>query len=134
MTRFYDPPEGWRYGFPKPYAPLAGEDLLDTLRRDGYPDSLFDSARRATRFWEEETAMTNDKVRSFIERIGRLEEQKAEFAGDIRDVISEAKSDGHDVKALRAAVRIWRKDAAKRKAALDELDVLDTYLAQVGLK
>ena len=34
----YDPPGGWRYGFPKPYKPLPGESLEDTLRRDGYPD------------------------------------------------------------------------------------------------
>lgn len=76
----------------------------------------------------------NAEIKSFVERLARLEEQKAEFASDIRDVVAEAKSQGHDVKALRAAVRIVRKDAAKRKAALDELDVLDTYLAQVGLK
>lgn len=34
----YDPPEGWRYGFPKRYNPLPGESLEETLRRDGYPD------------------------------------------------------------------------------------------------
>ena len=33
----YDPPEGWRYGFPKLYRPLEGESLRDTLIRDGYP-------------------------------------------------------------------------------------------------
>lgn len=37
---WYDPPEGWRYGFPKAYAPLEGESLEDTLRRDGYPEKL----------------------------------------------------------------------------------------------
>lgn len=50
----YDPPEGWRYGFPKPYKPLTGEELRDTLKRDGYPEELMDIADRATRFWEEE--------------------------------------------------------------------------------
>lgn len=35
----YDPPSGWRYGFPKQYLPLEGESLEDTLRRDGYPES-----------------------------------------------------------------------------------------------
>lgn len=34
----YDPPSGWRYGFPRPYKPLEGESLGDTLRRDGYPE------------------------------------------------------------------------------------------------
>ena len=36
----YDPPEGWRYGFPRPYQPKEGETLADTLRRDGYPEKL----------------------------------------------------------------------------------------------
>lgn len=35
----YDPPSGWRYGFPRPYRPLEGESLSDTLRRDGYPEN-----------------------------------------------------------------------------------------------
>jgi hypothetical protein len=34
----YDPPSGWKYGFPKEYKPLSGETLADTLRRDGYPE------------------------------------------------------------------------------------------------
>lgn len=34
----YDPPSGWKYGFPRPYKPLPGETLADTLRRDGYPE------------------------------------------------------------------------------------------------
>ena len=33
----YDPPDGWRYGFPRPYSPLPGETLEQTLLRDGYP-------------------------------------------------------------------------------------------------
>lgn len=36
----YDPPSGWRYGFPKPYRPIEGETLTDTLIRDGYPEHL----------------------------------------------------------------------------------------------
>lgn len=40
MTTIYDPPSGWRYGFPKPYAPLDGESLVDTLVRDGYPRQM----------------------------------------------------------------------------------------------
>lgn len=36
----YDPYKGWMYGFPKPYKPLPGESLEDTLIRDGYPKQL----------------------------------------------------------------------------------------------
>src|SRR5690606_34385280 len=39
----YDPPAGWRYGFPKPYRPLANESLADTLLRDGYPQREIDN-------------------------------------------------------------------------------------------
>lgn len=39
----YDPPGGWRYGFPKPYKPLPGEDLETTLLRDGYPQREIDN-------------------------------------------------------------------------------------------
>jgi hypothetical protein len=38
----YDPPTGWMHGFPKPYEPLPGETLRDTLIRDGYPASAID--------------------------------------------------------------------------------------------
>lgn len=38
----YDPPQGWLYGFPKPYRPLVGESVRDTLVRDGYPSNLAD--------------------------------------------------------------------------------------------
>ena len=40
----YDPPSGWRYGFPKPYRPKEGETLEDTLRRDGYPQHEIDNS------------------------------------------------------------------------------------------
>jgi serine/threonine protein phosphatase PrpC len=39
----YDPPGGWRYGFPKPYKPLDGETLAETLLRDGYPQAEIDN-------------------------------------------------------------------------------------------
>lgn len=43
MPLMYDPPSGWLYGFPKPYKPLKGESLEDTLRRDGYPEKELES-------------------------------------------------------------------------------------------
>lgn len=39
----YDPPSGWRYGFPKPYRPLKDETLEQTLIRDGYPAKELDA-------------------------------------------------------------------------------------------
>jgi len=39
----YDPPNGWMYGFPKPYKPLPNETLEQTLLRDGYPQHEIDN-------------------------------------------------------------------------------------------
>lgn len=51
--QFYDPPAGWRYGFPKEYMPVKGESLADTLRRDGYPQVEIDNGGdEYVRFWE----------------------------------------------------------------------------------
>src|ERR1700677_3756798 len=50
----YDPPSGWRYGFPREYEPLRGESLVQTLLRDGYPQKEIDSFKGDVpcRFWE----------------------------------------------------------------------------------
>lgn len=50
--RVYDPPAGWRYGFPKAYEPLPNETLEETLRRDGYPQKEIDNGgAKHCRFW-----------------------------------------------------------------------------------
>ena len=45
MPIMYDPPSGWKYGFPKLYEPLEGESIKDTLLRDGYPQEEIDNWR-----------------------------------------------------------------------------------------
>ncbi|MDB5686064.1 MAG: hypothetical protein JWR77_653, partial [Rhizorhabdus sp.] len=68
--------------------------------------------------------------RLFIERIERLEEEKKGMADDIRDVYSEAKSQGYDTKTMRAIVRLRKME----KNARDEAEaLLDTYTAALGL-
>lgn len=65
-----------------------------------------------------------DRLRSLIERIERLEEEKKGIQGDIRDVFAEAKSVGFNVKALRAVIKLRKMNAADR----DEQElILDTY-------
>ncbi|NNH56881.1 hypothetical protein HLI01_08675 [Rhizobium laguerreae] len=57
MTTLYDPPSGWKYGFPKIYSPLPNETLEQTLLRDGYPQREIDNAgAKYCRFWEEKEA------------------------------------------------------------------------------
>ena len=65
-----------------------------------------------------------DRLRSLIERIERLEEEKAAIASDIRDVFAEAKSAGFDVKIMRAIIKLRKMNAADR----DEQEIfLDVY-------
>lgn len=58
------------------------------------------------------TAFAKDQLRSFIERIERLEEEKAALAADIREVYAEAKGDGFDPKIMRQVVRLRKLDQA----------------------
>lgn len=65
-----------------------------------------------------------DRLRSLIERIERLEEEKAGIASDIRDIFAEAKSAGFDVKIMRVVLKLRKMNAADR----DEQELLtETY-------
>ena len=71
-----------------------------------------------------------DRLRSLVERIERLEEEKAALAADIREVYSEAKSAGFDVKTLRQVIRLRKLDRADRQ----EMDaLLDLYKRALDL-
>ena len=71
-----------------------------------------------------------DQLKSIIERIERLEEEKKATADDIRDVYAEAKGNGFDSKALRTIVRLRRMDSNERR---EQQEVLDTYLHALGM-
>lgn len=65
-----------------------------------------------------------DRLRSLIERIEQLEEEKKAIQSDIRDIFAEAKSAGFDVKALRTVIKLRKMNAADR----DEQEiVVETY-------
>ena len=71
-----------------------------------------------------------DQLRLFVERIERLEEEKKGIADDIRDVYSEAKSNGYDTKTMRAIVRLRKMETHTRQ----EMDaLLGTYRGALGL-
>ena len=74
--------------------------------------------------------VASDQLRLFIERIERLEEEKKGIADDVRDVYSEAKSNGYDTKTMRKIVALRRMEAHVRQEA-DAL--LDTYRNALGL-
>lgn len=71
-----------------------------------------------------------DQLRSFVERIERLEEEKKGIADDIKDVYAEAKGNGFDTKVMREVVRIRKQD----KNAWQEMeDLLDLYMHALGM-
>ena len=74
--------------------------------------------------------VAKDQLRSIIERVERLEEEKKTIADDIKDVYAEAKANGFDVKVLRKVVSLRKQDADER--AEHEM-VLDTYLHALGM-
>lgn len=74
--------------------------------------------------------VAKDQLRSIIERIERLEEEKKAIADDIKDVYGEAKANGFDAKVLRKVVSLRKQDADER--AEHEM-VLDTYLHALGM-
>jgi uncharacterized protein (UPF0335 family) len=70
------------------------------------------------------------QLRSFVERIERLEEEKKGIADDIRDVYAEAKGNGFDVKVLRKVIALRKKDANERQ---EEEAILDLYMHALGM-
>ena len=73
------------------------------------------------------TAQT--QLKTIIERIERLEEDKAAVMGDLKEVYAEAKGNGFDVKILRKVVRYRKQDRAKLQ---EEEALLDLYLSAIG--
>jgi len=71
-----------------------------------------------------------EQLRSIIERVERLEEDKAAIASDIKDVFTEAKGNGFDVKALRTIVRMRKQDAGERA---EQEQILETYMQAMGM-
>jgi uncharacterized protein (UPF0335 family) len=71
-----------------------------------------------------------DQLKSFIERIERLEEEKAGIAGDIKEIYAEAKSNGFDTKVIRKIISIRKKDYAERQ---EEEAILELYLQALGM-
>jgi uncharacterized protein (UPF0335 family) len=72
-----------------------------------------------------------NQLKSIVERIERLEEEKKATADDIKDVYAEAKANGFDTKTLRSLVRIRKQDQKERAA---QLALLDTYLHAIGME
>ena len=74
--------------------------------------------------------VAGERLRSFIERIETLEEEKAAIADDIKEIYAELKGVGYDAKTVRKIVSLRKKDAEKRR---EEDELLDLYKTAVGM-
>ena len=124
----------------------AGAHLRHGLRRVETEVPARRVARTDDETWRRATTITEDarisrdghennlcqgQLRSLVERIERLEEEKRALAGDIKEVYGEAKANGFDTKILRKVLTIRRKDRDERE---EEQAMLDLYLGALGME
>ena len=76
------------------------------------------------------TTVAAGQLRSIVERIERLEEEKREVAEQIKEVFAEAKANGFDTKTIRKVVGLRKKPAEERQ---EEEALLDLYLSALGM-
>ena len=91
-------------------APMADDDAFDSS-----PDVL--------------TSAAQGRLRTFVERLERLEEDKAAVMADMKEVRSEAKGEGYDTKILNKVIRARAQDRAKRQ---EEEAIFDLYMSALG--
>ena len=82
------------------------------------------------KFGYNEFKSKDNQLKSFIERIERLEEEKYNILADIKEVYSEAKSSGYDPKIMRKILLIRKMDIDER---LEQEALLDTYRNALGI-
>jgi uncharacterized protein (UPF0335 family) len=75
------------------------------------------------------TAAAQGRLKSFFDRLERLEEDKAAIAADIKEVFAEAKGEGFDTKIIRKIMRLRKQDKAQRQ---EEEALIDLYLSAIG--
>ncbi len=76
------------------------------------------------------SSFAQDQLKSVVERIERLEEEKKTISADIKEVYAEAKGNGFDTKILRKVISLRKKDANERE---EEESMLDLYLQALGM-
>jgi len=78
-----------------------------------------------------DTTVTGKRLKSFIERVERLEEEKKALAEDIKEVYGEAKANGFEPKIMRKIVSERKKELQKRR---EENELLDLYMSALGME
>jgi uncharacterized protein (UPF0335 family) len=104
----------------------TGENMSDVAEK-----AIESRARQAKNDDARETGgIAADRLRSLIERIERLEEERKALGSDIKDIYAEAKSAGFDVKVLRQLISIRRKEPAEVE---EQESLLDIYRRALGM-
>lgn len=77
------------------------------------------------------SGISAERLRSFIKRIEKLEEDKATIGEDIKEVYAEAKGTGFDTKIIRQIVRLRKIEVEKRR---EQEELLDLYMSAIGMQ
>jgi uncharacterized protein (UPF0335 family) len=114
-------------------AGITADRRLDAEAADGHPRSL--QTNRGADFMLDKNPIATesvaaDQLKALIERIERLEEEKAGIAGDIREIYAEAKGNGFDTKAMRKIIALRKKDFSERQ---EEEAILELYMQALGM-
>lgn len=80
---------------------------------------------------EEVGGVSGQRLKAFIERIERLEEEKSGLSEDIKDVYAESKGVGFDAKIIKKIIRLRKMDKEKRR---EEEELVEMYKAAIGLE
>jgi uncharacterized protein (UPF0335 family) len=87
------------------------------------------TARGSTEHAPDKGGVAAERLRSFVQRIERLEEDKAGLGQDLKEVYAEAKGEGFDVKVLRKLISLRKRDPQQRR---EEEELLELYLSAIG--
>jgi uncharacterized protein (UPF0335 family) len=79
---------------------------------------------------DKRTNVAGERLRSIVDRIERLEEERKALGSDIKDIYAEAKSAGFDVKVLRQLIRIRKQEPAEIE---EQETLLDVYRRAIGM-
>ena len=108
--------------------------MTDTAAENASNVTNFESSQDESAQDTNQTAdvggVAGQRLQSFLERIERLEEEKAAFAEDIKEVYAEAKGVGFDAKVMRKLISLRKMDTEKRH---EEEELLDLYKSAVGM-
>jgi uncharacterized protein (UPF0335 family) len=104
--------------------------LRDTGRRDIFAALIVLTITSRENFMADVGGIAGAQLRSLIERVERLEEEKAALAADIREVFAEAKATGFEPKVMRQIIKLRKLEQADRQ---EQEALLELYLAAIGM-